>query len=49
MKARQRLAEREIGSVRERAEADIDLAEARLRRASRPAPPQDHRGRAALA
>ena len=49
LKARQRLAEREITSVRERAEADIDLAKRAFRRAQGPPSPQDHRGRAAVA
>ena len=49
IKARQRLSEKEIGSVRERSEADIDLAKRAFDEFRDLLPPQDHRGRAAVA
>ena len=49
IRARQRAVEKEITGVRERANEDIALARRAFDELARPARPQDHRGRAALA
>ena len=49
LKAKQRLAEREIDVGPRARRGRHRPGQARLRRAARPAPPQDHRGRAAVA
>ena len=49
IKGRHRAVEKEAGSVRERYDAELDLLQRSYRRVPRPVPPQDHRGRAAVA